>query len=51
MAAAVTEIDRLDRAECRLAVERRFSPAALVRSYLPVYASAARRARPATAVR
>lgn len=34
LAAAITEADRLDPAECRRAVEERFSPKSLVASYL-----------------
>jgi glycosyltransferase involved in cell wall biosynthesis len=37
LAAAITEADRLDPAECRRAVEERFSPRSLVASYLRAF--------------
>lgn len=45
LAAAVAEVDRLDPAECRRAVEERFSPRSLVTGYLRAFRAA--RARPA----
>jgi glycosyltransferase involved in cell wall biosynthesis len=44
LAAAVAAADRLDPAECRLAVERRFSPPVLARSYLAAFSAAVERA-------
>ena len=40
MAAAVAEADRIDPAECRRAVEERFSPATLVANYLRAFRAA-----------
>jgi hypothetical protein len=40
LAAAVAEVDRLDPAECRRAVEERFSPRSLVTGYLRAFRAA-----------
>jgi len=40
LAAAVAEVDRLDRAECRHAVEERFSPRSLLTGYLRAFRAA-----------
>jgi glycosyltransferase involved in cell wall biosynthesis len=40
LAAAVAEVDRLDRAECRRAVQERFSPRPLVTGYLRAFRAA-----------
>ena len=40
LAAAIADVDELDRAECRRAVEERFSPRSLVASYLRAFRAA-----------
>lgn len=49
LAAAVAEADRIDRAECRHAVEERFAPASLAAAYLAAFDAALKRSRSSSA--